>query len=149
MKKCVRNEDVQLVEEMRVNFATAQDIVGVARHAATIIAHPLQEVWVVTASFKATGVPRPKALALGAKHLVTALGLVNGNLAIWTRLGVGLEKSDRSDGVGVANVSGVIVCVLGFPAMGAGVLVAGGALPSGRDEAVAVVMSASVDEMFL
>ena len=81
--------------------------------------------------------------------MVTAFGLVNGNLAIWAGFGVVLQKSDRSDGVGVANVSVVIVCVLGFPAMCAGVLVAGGALPSGRDEAVAVVMSASVNEMFL
>jgi hypothetical protein len=34
----------------------------------------------------------------------SAFGLVNENLAIWTRLGVGLEKSDRGNGVGVANV---------------------------------------------
>ncbi len=135
---------------MVVNFATAQNVVWVARHAGgMIIAHPLQEVRVVSASFKSSGVPRPKTFALGAEHLVTAFGLVNGNLAIWAWFGVVLQESDRSDGVGVANVSGVIVCVLGFPAMCAGVLVAGGALPSGRDEAVAVVMSASVNEMFL
>ena len=142
------NGVIQLGEEMRVNFATTQDIVGVARHAATIFAHPLQVVWIVTASFKATGVPRPKALALGAKHLVTALGLVNENLAIWARLGVGLEKSDRGNGVGVANMRGIIAFSLELPAMCTGVLVTGGTLPSGRHEAVAVGISTAVNELF-
>ena len=49
---------VQLCEEMRVNFATALNVVRVARHAAgMVVAHPLQEVRVVTASFKLAGVP--------------------------------------------------------------------------------------------
>ena len=142
----VRNEVVQLSKEVVVNFATALNVVGVTRHAAgLIIAHPLQEVWVVSASFKASGVPGPEAFALGAEHLVAALGLVNGNLAIGAGFSVVLQKSYGSDGVGVAKVC----VVLEFPAMGAGVLVAGGALPSGRDEAVAGGISAAVNELFL
>ncbi len=50
---------IQLGEEVRVNFATAQDIARFARHTATIFTHPLQIVWIVTASFKASSVPRP------------------------------------------------------------------------------------------
>ena len=146
----VSNEVVQVPKCVVINFATAQDVVGVTRHAAgLIIAHPLQEVWVVTASFKASGVPGPEAFALGAEHLVAAFGLVDGNLAIGAGFSVVLQKSDGSDGVGVANVRGVIVCSLEFPAMGAGVLVAGGALPGGRDEAVAGGISAAVNELFL
>ena len=38
--------------------------------------------------------------------------------------------------------------MLEFPAMWAGVFVTGCALPSGRDEAVAVGMSAAVNELF-
>ncbi len=41
---------------------------------------------------------------------------------------------------------GVIAFGLNIPAMRAGVLVAGGALPSGRDEAVAGGISAAVNE---
>jgi hypothetical protein len=150
MKKCVlqgvRNEVVQLSKEVVVNFATALNVVGVTRHAAgLIIAHPLQEVWVVSASFKASGVPGPEAFAPGAEHLVAALGFVDGNLAIGAGFSVVLQKSYGSDGVGVAKVC----VVLEFPAMGAGVLVAGGALPSGRDEAVACGISAAVNELFL
>ncbi len=74
---------------------------------------------------------------------------MNGNLAIGAWFGVVLQESDRGDGVGVANVSGVIVCVLEFPAMRAGVLVAGCALPSGRDEPVACGISASVNELLV
>ena len=56
----VSNEVVQVPKGVVINFATAQNVVGVPRHAAgLIIAHPLQEVWVVTASFKASGVPGP------------------------------------------------------------------------------------------
>ena len=147
--KRVSNEVVQLQKEVVINFAPALNVVGVPRHAAVlIIAHPLQEVWVVSASFKASGVPGPKAFALGAEHLVAAFGLVNGNFAIGAGFSVVLQKSDGSDGVGVANVSGVIVSGLEFPAMRAGVLVAGGALPSGRDEAVACGISAAVNELF-
>jgi hypothetical protein len=105
-------------------------------------------VWIVPASFKPAGVPGPKALALSAKHLVTALRLVNENLAIGTRFGVVLQKSDRSNGVGVANVQGIIAFSLEFPAMGTGVFVTGGTLPSGRDEAVAVGISTAVNELF-
>jgi len=105
MVERVRNEVIQLGEEMMVNFATAENVIRVARHTAgMIIAHPLQVVWIVTASFKAPGVPGPKALALGAKHLVTSLGLVNGNLAIGARFSVVLQESDRGNRVGVANV---------------------------------------------
>ncbi len=144
----VINEVIQLGEEVVINFATALNVVGVARHTAVmIVTHPLQVVRVVSASFKATGVPGPEALALGAEHLVAAFGLVNGNLAIGAGFGVVLQESDRCDGVGVANVSGVIVSGLEFPAMGAGVLVAGGALPSGRDEAIAGGISAAVNEL--
>jgi hypothetical protein len=140
---------IQLCEEVRVNFATAQNIARVARHTAGMIfTHPLQIVWIVTASFKATSVPRPKALALSAEHLVTALGLVDENLAIGTRLCVGLEKSDRSNGVGVANMCGIIAFSLELPAMRAGVLVTGCTLPSGRHEAVAVGISTAVNELF-
>ena len=79
--------------------------------------------------------------------MVAAFGLVDGNLAIWAWFSVVLQESDRGNGVGVANVSVVIAFGLEFPAMGAGVLVAGGALPSGRDEAVAVGISAAVNEL--
>ena len=138
-----------MCEEMRVNFASAQHIARIARHAAGLIfAHPLQIMRIVTASFKSSGVPGPKALALGAKHLVTALGLVNENLAIWAGFGVVLQKSDRGNGVGVANVQGIIAFSLEFPAMGTGVFVTGGTLPSGRHEAVAVGISTAVNELF-
>lgn len=144
----VRNEVIQLGEEVVINFATAENVIRVARHTAgMIIAHPLQVVRVVTASFKATGVPRPKALALGAKHLVAAVGLVNGNLAIGARFSVVLQESDRGNRVGVANVERVIAFSLEFPAMCTGVLVTGAALPSRRDEAVAVGISAAVNEL--
>lgn len=132
---------------MRVNFATAQNIGRVARHATgMIIAHPLQEVRVVSASFKTAGVPGPKAFALSAEHLVAALGLVNGNLAIWAGFSVVLQESDGSDRVGVANVQGVIAFSLNFPAKRASEFVACAALPSGRDEAIAAGMSAAVNE---
>jgi len=112
-----------------------------------VVAHPLQVVRIVTASFKLAGVPGPKALALGAEHLVAALRLVNGNLAIRAWFSVVLQHGDRGDGVWVANVRVVIAFGLEFPAMCAGVLVAGGALPGGRDEAVAVGISAAVNEL--
>lgn len=135
---------------MRINFATAQNIVGVARHATgMIIAHPLQEVRIVSASFKATGVPGPKAFALSAEHLVAALGLVNGNLAIGAWFSVVFQKIDGSDRVGVANVRGVIAFGLNIPANGASEFVACCALPSGRDEAVAAGMSAAVNEFIM
>lgn len=148
MVERVRNEMIQLGEEMMVNFATAENVIRVARHTAgMIIAHPLQVVWIVSASFKAPGVPRPKALALGAKHLVTPLGLVNGNLAIGAGFSVVLQESDRGNRVGVTNVERVIALSLEFPAMCTGVLVTGAALPGGRDEAVAVGISTAVNKL--
>ena len=129
-----------------INFATAQDIGGIARHAVWVIfAHPLEEVRVVTASFKLAGVPRPKAFALRAEHLIAAIGFVNGNLAIWARFGRRFEKRYRSDGVGIAKVKSG----LWFPAMREGVFLACSALPSGRDEAVAVGMSAAMNELII
>ena len=41
-----------------INFASAKDIVRVARDAA-VVAHPLQVVRVVSASFKLAGIPGP------------------------------------------------------------------------------------------
>lgn len=81
--------------------------------------------------------------------MVAALSFVNGNLAIRAWFSVVLQHGDRGDGVWVANVSGVIAFGLEFPAMCAGVLVACGALPGGRDEAVAVGISAAVNELLL
>lgn len=103
----------------------------------------------MTASFKLAGVPRPKAFALGAEHLIAAFCFVNGNLAIWARFGRGFEKRDRSECVGVAKVKRIVVSGLWFPAMSAGVFLACSALPSGRDEAVAVGMSAAMNELVI
>ena len=137
-------------KEVRINFATAQHIAGIARHAVWVIfAHPLEEVRVVTASFKLAGVPRPKAFTLCAEHLIAAFCFVNGNLAIWARFGRGFEKRDRSEGVRVANMKRIVVSSLWFPAMSAGVFLACSALPSGRDEAVAVGMSAAMNELVI
>ena len=103
---------------MSINFTPAQDIAGIARHATYMsFPHPLQVVWIVTASFKLASVPRPKALALSAEHLVAAVSLVYRNLAIWAGFGGGLEKSDRSNGVRIANVIVIIVSSLEFPAL--------------------------------
>ena len=101
----------------------------------------------MTASFKLAGVPRPKAFALCAEHLIAAICFVNGNLAIWARFGRGFEKRDRSDGVGIAKVKRIVASGLEFPAMRAGVFLAGSALPSGRDEAVACGIGAAVNEL--
>lgn len=137
---------IQLGKEVMINFATAKHIVGIARHAAGL-AHPLQIVGVVSASFKSSGVPRPKALALGAEHLVTPIGLVHENLAIGAWFSIGLQKSDGSDGIRVAHMVWIVAFRLGFPAMRASELVTGGTLPSGRDESVAVVMSTAMNEL--
>ena len=102
---------IQLGKEVMINFATAKHIVGIARHASSIssvFAHPLQIVGVVSASFKSSGVPRPKALALGAEHLVTSVGLVHENLAIGAGFCVGLQKSNRSDGIRVAHMVRIV-----------------------------------------
>ena len=112
-----------------------------------IIAHPLQIMRIVSASFKSSGIPGPKALALGAEHLVAALSLVNENLAIRAGFSVVLQKSDRSDGVWIANVQRIIASGLEFPAMRTRVLVAGSTLPSGSNESVAVGISTSVNEL--
>jgi hypothetical protein len=106
-------------------------------------------VWIVTASFKSPGVPRPKALALRAEHLVTAVGLVNENLAIRARFSVGLQKSDRCDSVGVADMERIVAIGLEFPAMRASVLVTGCTLPSGRDEPVAFGISTAMNELMV
>lgn len=88
-----------------INFTSTKYIVRIARYTAgMIIAHPLKVVRVVTASFKLAGIPGPKAFALCAEHLVASFSFVNGNLAIWAWFSVVLQKSDRSDGVRVANV---------------------------------------------
>jgi hypothetical protein len=103
-------------------------------------------VWIVTASFKATGVPRPKSLALGTEHLITAFGFVNKNFAIRARFSVGLEKSDRSERVMVANMKRIITSGLEFPAKRASEFVTCGTLPSGRDEAIAIGISTAMNE---
>ena len=82
-----------------------------------IFAHPLQVVRVVTASFKLAGVPRPKAFALRAEHLIASIGFVNGNLAIGAWFSRGFEKRDRSDGVRIANMKRIVASGLEFPAM--------------------------------
>lgn len=130
-----------------INFATTQNIVRIAWHTAGMIfAHPLQVVWIVSASFKLASVPGPKAFALRAEHLITTLRLVNGNFAVWAWFSVVFEKGDGSDGVLIANMVSIIAIGLGFPAMRACVIFTGGTFPSGRDEAVAVVMSAAMNE---
>jgi hypothetical protein len=82
-----------------------------------IFPHPLQVVRIVSASFKLAGIPRPKAFALSAEHLITSLGFVNRNFAIRARFGVGLEKSDRSKSVGIANMIRIIPRSLEFSAV--------------------------------
>jgi hypothetical protein len=61
-------------------------------------------MWIVSASFKASSVPRPKALAKSAKHLIASVSFVNRNLAIRAWFCVGLENGDGSDGVWIANM---------------------------------------------
>ncbi len=144
----VFDESMNICKEVRINFPPAQDIAGIARHASWMsIPHPLQVVWIVTASFKLASVPRPKALALSAEHLVAAISLVYRNLAIRAGFSGCLEKSDRSKGVRIANVIVIIVSSLEFPALRAGVFVACGTLPSGRDESIAVGISTAMNEL--
>lgn len=138
---------LQLCKEERINFASTQNIARFARHAAAIIAHPLQVVWIMSASFKASSVPRPKAFALRAEHLVTSVSLVNENLAIRARFCVVLQKSDRSEGIRIAHMVRIVACRLGFPAMRASVVVTCCTLPRGRDESIAVGMSAAMNEL--
>ena len=94
-------------------------------------------------SLKFAGIPRPKTLALGAKHLVAALGLMNKNLAIGARLGVLLQQGNRSDSVRIANM----VISPKFPAMRTSVFVASGTLPSGRHKAIAFGISTPMNEL--
>ena len=99
----------QIGKEARVNFATTLNIIRVARHAtAGIFAHPLQIMRIVSAKFKLASIPRPKALALRAKHLVAPLGLVNKHLAIRTMFCIPLQQSDRRERVGIANMCLII-----------------------------------------
>jgi len=140
---------MKLNKELRVNFASTQDIARFSGHAAGMIcAHPLQVVRIVSASFKFAGVPRPKAFALSTEHLVAAFGFVNKNFAIRARFSVGFEKCDRSDSVRIADMVRVVSCGLEFSAIVAGVLVADATLPSGRDEAIAIGISAAMNECF-
>lgn len=133
---------------MRINFATALYVIGITRHAAGMIfAHPLQVVRVVTASFKLAGVPGPKAFALRAEHLIASFSFVYKNLATGAWLRGCFEKRNRSDSIRIAKVFGIITMILGFPALRTRVFVACSTFPSGRDEAVAVRMSAAVNEL--
>ena len=72
---------------------------------------------------------------------------MNGNLAVGARFCVVFEKGNRSDGVRIADMIGVIAIGLEFPAVGTSMFFADAALPSGRDEAVAVGISATMDEL--
>ena len=112
-----------------------------------MIAHPLQVVRIVSASFKLAGVPGPKSFALRAEHLITAFCFVNENFAIRARFSIIFEKCNGSDSVGIANMIGIIASGFEFPAIVAGVFLADAALPSGRDEAVAVGIGAAMDEL--
>lgn len=143
------NVVVKFGKEVVINFATAKNIAGFTRYAAAaILAHPLQVVRVVSASFKASGVPRPKALALRAEHLITSVGFVNGNLAIGAWLGVVLQSGDGSDGIGIAHMKRIVVRGLEFAAVRTGVLVTCGTLPSGRHEAVAFGICTAMNELW-
>jgi hypothetical protein len=104
-------------------------------------------MWIVSASFKSPGIPRPKALTLSAKHLVASLGLVNENLAIRAWFSVLLQQSDGCNRVGIANMCIIIPGSLEFPAMCTSVLVASGTLPSGRHKAIALGISTAMDKL--
>ena len=71
---------------------------------------------------------------------------MNRNLAIRAWFSVGFEKGDGSDRIRIADMVGILAIGLEFPAIRAGVLVADAALPCGRDEAIAVGISAAVNE---
>ena len=142
------NVVVKFGKEVVINFATAKNIAGFTRHAAAaILAHPLQVVRVVSASFKASCIPRPKALALCAEHLITSVGFVNGNLAIRAWLGVVLQSGDGSDSVRIAHMKRIVVRGLEFAAVRTGVLVTCGTLPIGRHEAIAFGISTAMNEL--
>jgi hypothetical protein len=84
---------------------------------------------------------------LRAEHLITAFRFVNENFAIGARFSINFEKGNGSDSVGIANMIGIIPICFEFPAIVASVFFADAALPSGRDEAVAVGISAAMDEL--
>lgn len=94
-------------------------------------------------SLELASIPRPKALALCAKHLIATLGLMNKHFAIGTRFCVLLQQGNRSDSVRIANM----VIGLKFPAMSTRVFVASGTLPSGRDKAIAFRISTAMNEL--
>lgn len=94
-------------------------------------------------SLKLASIPRPKTLALSAKHLVASLSLMNKYLAIGTVFGVLLQHGNRSNRVRIANM----VISLKFPAMRTRVFVASGTLPSGGDKAIAFRISTAMDEL--
>jgi len=96
-----------------------------------VFAHPLQVVWIVSASFKLAGFPRPKPFALRAKHLIAAFRFMNRNFAVGAWFCIIFEKGHRSDGVRIAHMKRIIASSLQFPAMSTSVLVACGAFPSG------------------
>ena len=140
---------MKLNNELRVNFASTQDIAGFSGHAAGMVfPHPLQVVRIVSASFELPSVPRPKTFALSAEHLVAPFCFVNKNFAIRARFSVSLEKCNRSDSVRIADMVVVISRGLEFPAIGAGVLVADATFPGGRDEAIAIGISTAMNERF-
>lgn len=87
----IRYCTIKVAQEQMINFASTQNIARFARHAA-IATHPLQIMWIVSMSLKLASIPRPKTLALGAKHLVATLSLVNKNLAIGARFCVLLQQ---------------------------------------------------------
>lgn len=72
---------------------------------------------------------------------------MNENFAIGARFSIIFEKGNGSDSVEIANMIGIIPICFEFPAIGAGVFFADAALPSGRDEAVAVGIGAAMDEL--
>jgi hypothetical protein len=102
---------------------------------------------IVSMSLKLASIPRPKTLALSAKHLVASLSLMNKHLAIRTWFGVLLQHGNRSNRVRIANMKSVIPRGLEFPAMRARMFVATGTLPSGRHKPIAFRISTPMYEL--
>ena len=139
---------MHLNKEPCINFPSTQYIARFAWHAPSMIfTHPLQIVWIVSASFKFASVPRPKPFALSAEHLVTPFGFVNRNFAIWAWFCVVLKEKDGSDSVGIADMERIIAISLEFPAMSTSVFLTCATFPSGRDETVAVGISTPMNEL--
>jgi len=135
------------MDELWINFASTQNVVRIPWHTVGIFAHPLQIVWIVTASFKLARVPRPKAFALSTEHLVAAFSFVNQYLAIRARFCVIFEKGDGCDSVGIAHVVWIVASGLEFSAVRASVFFACSALPRGRHEAIAFGIGAAMNEL--